>query len=944
MISLERYNRYISDQQHAARLLMLMPSVALVLSAFAIWVIEPRITGMHANSWVPLFTPMSLALVLGLYALHYFRRLLASLKALPQTLPSAAAYMTRKLRSYSRQYWSLLLALIALSNTLHALLLGTNLSQITAMILMQIGLVILIAMPLYLVTLDCLGTVMGRYGLTRPHSGFRVKLVLLGMVLPMCSGLLLAQYYVAQGGEIGGTVVMAWLMLWSVGVLTTLLTLASLHKSLAPVRALIRHGQLASDIELARVRPQSTDEIGYLVHIFGRLAQRIREQNAYLRAVSEAADESIIQLDEQGKIRHANSAAVRLFGQPLRRLRGMPVNALLPGLTMDVALQNEVSEVREMRGYAGERELTLSVRTTRVTLAGKMMYVCTITEIGERKQAEAQWQAAEQRYRDLVETAQDMIWCLDANGCWSYVNEAAIKLYGCTPEWLIGKPFYSCAEDDHKRQDQWMLKRMGDGEEMVLYVTAHRGFDGVLRYLSFNGRGQRDVDGTVVQYLGSARDITEKRIREQKLYYQAQHDSLTGLYNRNYFCQELERVVARVARSGAECALIYIDLDKFKDVNDSAGHAAGDRLLIEVTAMCRAQLREVDIMGRMGGDEFTILLYDVNEEAALMVGNKLRHAFESYYFQENDTCYTVTGSLGIAMVTGNGVDAEEVMAQADIACNAAKMRGRNQVVLYEASLRDKPYLVDDTGWAGRLRDAVEHDRFSLLYQPIVALDGAQNNSYEIFIRLKHEQGEILPGGFLPAAERFGVMHNVDRWMVRQAIARLAEMNNAVTPALQLSINLSAKALEDAGFVALLRDALNEHQVSPALLTFEISEATVMSRLSLSETFIREVREIGCQVALDDFGSGFSSLAYLRQLPVDKLKIDAGYIQRMGESEIDRAMVQSIAQVARIMGKVTVAESVEDARTLEMLRDMGVDYAQGYYLGRPSPQLPSEALH
>lgn len=933
MMLLEKYHRYVSDQRHAARLLTWLPSLALLLSALAMWLIAPRITATPPQSAaLPLFS-LALSVVLALYARRYFGQLLSPLADAPKL---GAVNPSRKLRRYSRQYWSLLLALIALSSSLQALMLGTEWQPMLSFALLQTALVILMAVPIYLVAVDCLGTVIGPYRLTHPHVGFNVKLALLGVVLPISAGLALAHDYVTHGGELHGSMLLAWLMLWAVGVVTTALIMASFHKALAPVRAMLSQRRLGSESELPKLRPHSTDEIGYLAHAFGRQAQRLRDQNAYLRAVFEAADEGILQFDEYGRIRHANAAAVQLFGQAQRTLRGMPVNALLPGLTMAVALQNEPAGVREMRGYAAERELTLSVRTTRVSQAGKVIYVCSLTDVGVRQQAEAQRQAAEQRYRDLVETAHDMVWCLDANGCWSYVNEAVIKLYGCPAERLIGRPFFCYAEEEHKRLDQWMLKRMADGEDMLQYETAHRGGDGALRYLSFNGRAQRDQRGAVVQYLGSARDITEKRQYEQKLYYQAQHDSLTGLYNRHYFCQELERALARVARSGAACALIYIDLDKFKYVNDTAGHAAGDRLLIEITAMCRAQLREVDVMGRMGGDEFIILLYDVSEEAALTVAEKLRHAFEHYYFQENNTCFTVTCSLGIAMVTGNSIDADEVMAQADIACNAAKMRGRNQVVMYEPSQRDKAYLIEDSGWAGRLREAVEHDRFHLLFQPIVALDGTQNNSYEIFIRLMHDGGEILPGGFLPAAERFGVMHNVDRWMVRQAIARLAEMNASMTQPLHLSINLSEKTLDDAEFMTVLRDALTEHQVAPALLTFEISEATVMARLSLSEAFIRQLREIGCQVALDDFGSGFCSLAFLKQLPVDKLKIDAGYIQRMGDSEIDRAMVQSIAQVARVMGKVTVAESVEDGRTLEMLREMGVDYAQGYYLGRPQP--------
>ncbi|HDO34485.1 MAG TPA: EAL domain-containing protein, partial [Chromatiales bacterium] len=446
----------------------------------------------------------------------------------------------------------------------------------------------------------------------------------------------------------------------------------------------------------------------------------------------------------------------------------------------------------------------------------------------------------------------------------------------------------------------------------------------------------------VTRITGTARDITEQKAFERRLTYQAEHDSLTGLSNRYAFQQELDRLVARVTRSGAVCAVFYIDLDQFKYINDTLGHAAGDRLLVEISTLVSSRVREGDLFARFGGDEFTLLLDNVDEERAIRAAENVRALVGEYRFLEGGNSFNVTCSVGVAMVNEQVQSADEVLSHADIACNIAKAQGRNRVNLYNPADRDKAGMAEDMGWAARVREMLEQDRFQLVFQPIVAIADGRVHDYEVLMRMPCDDGQvILPGGFMPAAERFGLIHRLDRWMVRQAIQRLAQLRASGTPVC-FSVNLSGRAFEDDGLLPLIRRMLEQTQLDPAWLTFEITETAAIANLAAAVRFIRALKEIGCRFALDDFGAGFCSFTYLKHLPVDKLKIDGSFVQGLAGAPVDQAMVRSLNQVAHALGKVTIAEYVEDARTLRLLQEYGVDYAQGFYLGRPEAEIVRQA--
>ncbi|MEW5754694.1 MAG: EAL domain-containing protein [Pseudomonadota bacterium] len=665
---------------------------------------------------------------------------------------------------------------------------------------------------------------------------------------------------------------------------------------------------------------------------------------AYGHAIFESAAEGILVIDGAGRIQIANPAAAAIFGATAESLQHAGIDELIPTFTAYLGALRTATSPVEIKGRrrTGE-ELPLSLHVRSMNIDGQEMFSAFIEDISEQRLMRGKLFEAEMRFRDLIETAHDLVWSMDTEGRWTYLNSACEQIYGHKPQEMLGRHFHEFQAPEYRERDAKALLDLLSGKDIVHYETVHLNRKGEQRYLSFNGKTHHDEHGRIQWISGTARDITEQKLYQQQLYYQAQHDVLTGLYNRNYFQQELGRVIAQVARSGAEYALFYIDLDQFKFINDTLGHAAGDKLLIECTRMLKRSVREGDLVARFGGDEFTILLYNIDRESAEAVAEKLRQCFEDFKFLEGGNSFNVTCSIGAAMIDSTVQSMDEAMMHADLACHIAKSEGRNKVMFYDSGHNNMIDLAEDMGWASRVREAVDRGLFRMVYQPIFSLNG-EGHGYEVLLRMLHRDGsEIKPGGFIPAAERFGLIHSVDRWLVAQAIDKLAEMNRDTQSPVYFSINLSGRAFEDELLLPLIHRKLDETGVDPGLLTFEITETAAINKLSAAVRFIEGLKKLGCKFALDDFGAGFCSFTYLKHLPVDKVKIDGSFINGLASSEVDQAMVQSMAQIARALGKQTVAEAVEDADTLRMLREIGVDYAQGYYLGLPVENLEIEQL-
>ena len=444
----------------------------------------------------------------------------------------------------------------------------------------------------------------------------------------------------------------------------------------------------------------------------------------------------------------------------------------------------------------------------------------------------------------------------------------------------------------------------------------------------------------LLMFLHTRRLVRQRQAFEAQLSWQAMHDTLTGLANRRHFELRLEAAIRTLSRSPAAHSLMFIDLDQFKVINDTCGHAAGDEVLRQVTAILQRELRTNDLLARMGGDEFAILAEHCGLGDAADLAERLRHAVQSTLFQWEGRGFNITLSIGITPVADAQTPLEETLRIADMACYLAKENGRNRVEVQQASDQELQKRFGEMGWVQKIRDALEQDRFVLHAQEIRALAQEEPGLYvELLLRLQDEAGRIVPPDqFIPAAERYGLMSLIDRWVVRAAFraiaARLAAP--AARPLAACAINLAGASLGDETMADYIREQFAQCGVPPAMICFEITETGAITNLASARRFMGELKALGCRFALDDFGSGMSSLEYLKQLPVDCIKIDGGFVRDMLNDPTDRAMVEMMGRVGQLMGLTTIAEFVENDAILAALREIGIDYAQGYAVGRPQP--------
>ncbi|SFV15631.1 EAL domain-containing protein [Pseudoduganella namucuonensis] len=444
----------------------------------------------------------------------------------------------------------------------------------------------------------------------------------------------------------------------------------------------------------------------------------------------------------------------------------------------------------------------------------------------------------------------------------------------------------------------------------------------------------REVDGAVVVL----NDVSEAHGLLRSLRHQASHDALTGLVNRQEFGLRLQRALERSTQEGAGCALLYMDLDRFKIVNDTCGHAAGDDLLRQLAAAYSAHVRERDTLARLGGDEFALIVEHCTVQEALLVARKILDTTRAFRFVHGKQSFRIGVSIGLVPLQEVAQSAQETLRQADHACYIAKERGRNRVFVQRRPGGEMRQRRNDMYWAKRLGDAFRGDLLQLYRQPIHALGAADGGlHYEILLRLRDGPNTpIQPGVFLPAAERYDIMPEVDRWVLNKSLEWL-ERNPAHVARLALcTINLSQRALADPAFLRHATARVRDAGVPADRLCFEITETGAVANMRQTQAFIAALKELGCRFALDDFGTGLASFAYLKELPVDYVKIDGSFIEPMMDSTVDFEMVRFTNEISHIMGRRTIAEFVNDQATLARLTEIGVDFAQGYMLGEPGP--------
>ncbi len=428
-------------------------------------------------------------------------------------------------------------------------------------------------------------------------------------------------------------------------------------------------------------------------------------------------------------------------------------------------------------------------------------------------------------------------------------------------------------------------------------------------------------------------NITERRATQEQLKYLAMHDSLTGLHNRHFFETSLEQLSADAIRNHRQHGLVYVDLDHFKVINDTFGHQKGDEVLREMSQLLSKRIRRPDILCRLGGDEFAILLRDVEGHEANDFCRDIQKIISEFSFQSQEHRINLGCSIGFTLIDGTTTNAEEHLMRADMALYVAKGRGRNLIHQYDPRDNESDELRHRISVAQKIRTAIAEDRMILYFQPIFDVNLNKISYYEALIRLRETDGTIVgPVHFIPALEAAGEMHLLDRWIMKLAVRTLKnhpDLNH-------IAINLSAQAFKDDNLVPSILDTLQNTGVHPSRITFELTESDSLSNLHTTQRVIAELHQLGCSFSVDDFGSGFSSFAYLKNLPADYIKLDGSFIQNLHKDSIDQALVKSMIQVIQALGKRAVAEYVENEEILAILKTMGVDFVQGYHVGHPLP--------
>ncbi len=612
------------------------------------------------------------------------------------------------------------------------------------------------------------------------------------------------------------------------------------------------------------------------------------------------------------------------------------------------ALLVRVEKDREiyLQGKSSLKYLTISLIVIGLVfgITAQLFLQQLITFQLKRKESEA-------RYRIVVGQASESIFLVDAETKhFLEANAAFEKLLGYSIKEILSLSINDIVVGDSESRDQYLSYLSAKAE----HFTCEK------QYRSRNGYFvDVEVNVNLISYAGKqvfchvVRDITNRkqadaalRESEQRLAWQANHDALTGLANRRKFEQHLEQALNSAKVTNSQHSLCYLDLDRFKIVNDTCGHIAGDELLRQVTALLQSQVRSVDILARLGGDEFGLLLNQCTLEQSLAIANALRESIQAFRFVWEEKTFRIGVSIGLVAIDANSQSLVNTLSSADIACYAAKNQGRDRVQIYQSSDRNSAQH-DDMQWIEQINKALEENCFCLYYQSI-APTNAQTlhfyEHYEVLLRLRDETGKIIPPmAFIPVAERYNLMQSIDRWVISTLFAtqgqhyrQTYEYCQKIGGSCSYAINLSGASINDDRFINFLHQQIELYQIPPQVLCFEITETVAITNLTKAVELMNEFKRLGCSFALDDFGTGMSSFGYLKKLPVDYLKIDGSFVKDILTDPTDLAMTEAINQVGHAMGIKTIAEFVENDAILEKIRKLGVDYAQGYGIAKPRP--------
>ena len=553
-----------------------------------------------------------------------------------------------------------------------------------------------------------------------------------------------------------------------------------------------------------------------------------------------------------------------------------------------------------------------------------------------------------EKEKELAETTlysiTDAVITIDRGGQVEFLNPAGERMTGWSIEHARFKDVEKILDLRKSKQDKQIELpiRHESATEPQLETVKGTGVltsrDGMYKSVEYSVAPTLDQSGRTMGSVIVLQDLTEAQELAQQLVYQATHDGLTGLINRNEFDNRIQSLIDKTKKTGAGThALLYLDLDQFKMVNDSCGHIAGDEMLRQLSERIREHIGETDTLARLGGDEFGVLLEDSTVHRAEFIANRLREEVEDYRFSWDEKSFGLGVSIGLVTIDINTDNKDELLSMADRACYAAKDAGRNRVRVFQPNDLDMLRRHKDTEWVSRIHEAIDDDTLLLATQPIVPIDPELNigEIFEVLIRMKDKDGKTIPAGaFLPAAERYNLMHELDRWVVESALKWLSKDTEQLKRLDTCMLNLSGQTLTDETFAGFALEAIHRNRVPGSKICFEITETVAIANLSQARKLIKELKAVGCRFALDDFGSGMSSYAYLKTLPVDFIKIDGIFVKDILTDPVDTAMVRSINEIGHIMGKKTIAEYVENAAIMQKLHDLDVDFGQGFGIAKP----------
>ena len=569
----------------------------------------------------------------------------------------------------------------------------------------------------------------------------------------------------------------------------------------------------------------------------------------------------------------------------------------------------------------------------------------TMEDISEMKNVELELRSNEQRFRDFAEAAADWFFEFNPACKLTYLSNSFDALTGHFASGYLGKHHEESFGGLFPAQlKEVFFKSIEQRTECHDLEICFQLASGEVRYFTISGRPAFDDENNYVGYRGIAKNITENRKLTDKLHLHATVDDLTGLPNRREFNRKLEQIYFNCKSNYASAVLAFIDLDEFKIVNDSEGHAAGDRLLCEIAEALSSNMVEGDLIGRLGGDEFGLVLNDCTIETGLKRITKLLDNLRHYSFTSNGRFYNVSASVGVVKLDSESPAIDELMSQIDIACYEAKELGRNHVQVFDPANHKNADPMGDTINASSIEQALSRDRFVLYAQPISNTLDHSVSHYEILVRMLSEDGSIIPPiKFIPVAERYRLMTDIDRWVITESCKMIqTHLQNGFN--FTYAINLSGKTLTDRTLVDFIKAKLAEYSIPPSSIGFEITETTLVSNFDTASELVNELRQLGCRFSLDDFGSGLSSFCYLKNFKVDYLKIDGSLIKDIEHNENDRKMVSAIANLAKTLDMKSVAEFVENDAIADILAEFEVDYLQGYGIGKPIPITDIVGVH